>query len=78
MAEVDRSTLGDYSLLMPRPMGVWSAFKVQSSHFPGRAFFIPNPAKQHLSMVSECVAREQSPRCRQSLDPLRTIFFQVS
>ena len=29
---------GDYSLVMPRPMGVWPAFKVQSPHFPDRAF----------------------------------------
>ena len=35
---------GDYSLVMPRPMGVWPAFKVQSSHFPGRAS-VPNPAQ---------------------------------
>jgi hypothetical protein len=34
----DYQTLGDYSLLMPRPMGVWPAFIVQPSHFPGRAF----------------------------------------
>ncbi len=33
----DWLTEGD-SLVMPRLMGVWPGFKVQSSHFPGRAF----------------------------------------
>ena len=47
-------------LVRPRPMAVWPVVKVQSSHFPGRAFLGPNPAKHSLSIASECaVARPE-------------------
>ena len=41
------------------PVGVRSAFKAQSSHFPGRAFIGPNPRKYPLILVSECVSQDQ-------------------
>jgi hypothetical protein len=51
---------GDSSLVMPRPMGAWPPFKVQSSHFPGRAFIGPNPEEYLLNIVSEWpVIREE-------------------
>ena len=50
-----RARHGDYPLVIPGPMGVWTDFKVQSSHFPRRAF--PNPSF-HVSRPSgEAVTR---------------------
>ena len=39
-----------------KAMGVWSAFKEQSSNFPSRAFIVPNPAKHPLSIDSDRAA----------------------
>jgi len=44
-----RWTLGNYSLMIPRSIRVGSAFKAQSPHFPGWAFFVPNPPLQLVS-----------------------------
>jgi len=62
-------TKGD-SLVMPRPMGVWPGFKVQSSHFPGRAFHRHNlaevvgravlPFVMYAGRFRNCVCAERS------------------